>query len=199
MDQTAPETSPDTGPDTGVFDPRNLHFALRIDQPFCCFDTGGASCIPVTLSVGKGAPLELYGSGPMQILIGARLYANTGTPDEPERGALVGEYRAASGPFTAQKGRHYGRAIAVTLPENAPEELVFDFDLVWEGRCWGQDLGHVPTTMIVTKRRVALHPTQPDPLDMTETLMQLHDARAREARYEAVIFSLLNRLDKRGG
>lgn len=190
MDQTAPD-------DTSAFESRNLHFDLRIDQPFCCFDAGGTTSIPVTLSVGKGAPLDLYGSGEMQILIGAKLYANTGTPDEPVRGALVGEYRADSGPFTAQKGRHYGRAIAVTVPSDVPEELIFDLDLVWEGSCWGADLGHVPTTMIITTRRVALRPAQSDPLDMTETLMQLHDVRAREARYEAVIFSLLNQLGKR--
>lgn len=189
MDQSAPVKS--------VFDPENLHYDLRADQPFCCFNSGDATVIPLTLSVGKGAPLELYDGSDSPVLIGGRLFANTGTPDEPQRGEMIGEYRAASGPFTAHKGQHYARTMMVGVPSGAPEELLLDVDLVKEQHFWGADVGHKPLTLVITKRRMAIRPAQPDPLDMSEALMNLHDARAREARYEAVIFSLLNQLSKR--
>lgn len=190
MDQPAPAAQT-------IFDPENLHYDLRSEQPFCCFSGAGASSVPVTLSVGKGAPLELYDGGPEPVKIGAKLYVNAGLPEEPVRGALIGEYRADSDAFTAQKGRHYTRTMELFIGPEAPGELILDIDLVKEGHFWGADLGHRPMTMIVTQRRVAIRPAQPDPLDMTEALMRLHDARAREARYEAVIFSLLNQLNKR--
>ena len=190
MDQSAPTENP--------LDPQNLHFDLRAEQPFCCFSAVGTTSIPVSLSVGKGAPLDLYAEDGESVRIGAQLYANDGTPEEPVRGALVGEYRADSAPFTAQKGLHYTRNMVVTVPSGAPDELILDIDLVWETRFWGVDLGHRPMTLIITQRRMAIRPAHPDPLDMTEALMRLHDARARETRYEAVIFALLNQLSKRG-
>jgi hypothetical protein len=189
MDQSSPPKN--------ALDPQTLHFEVRADQPFFCFNDGDVTVIPLTLSVGKGAPLTLHDDSPDQVRIGARLYVNEGSADEPLPGALLGEYRADSAPFTAQKALHYTRSMTVGIPSGVPGELLLDLDLVKEGHFWGADLGHKPVRLILTQRRVAIRPAQPDPLDMTETLMQLHDARAREARYEAVIFSLLNQLSKR--
>lgn len=189
MDQSSPTEN--------LFASTNLHYDLRVEQPFFCFSGEGTTSVPVTLSVGKGAPLALYGDGPEPVKIGAKLYVNAGLPEEPVRGALVGEYRADSDAFSAEKGRHYTRNMLVSVAADTPGELILDIDLVKEGLYWGADQGHRPLTMIVTQRRVAIRPAQADPLDMTEALMRLHDARAREARYEAVIFSLLNQLDKR--
>lgn len=181
------------------FDPENLHYDLRAEQPFCCFSGPGISAIPITLSVGKGAPLSLYDDGVDPVRIGALLHVNEGTPEEPVRGALIGEYRADSDAFSAQKGLHYTRNMEIYISPEAPAELILDIDLVKETQFWGAEMGHRPLTMIVTQRRVAIRPAQPDPLDMTEALMRLHDSRAREARYEAVIFALLNQLSKRDG
>ncbi|MBW4985509.1 hypothetical protein KZZ07_23495 [Mameliella sp. CS4] len=189
MDQSSPTEN--------LFDSTNLHYDLRVEQPFFCFSGEGTTSVPVTLSVGKGAPLALYGDDPEPVKIGAKLYVNAGLPEEPVRGALVGEYRADSDAFAAQKGRHYTRNMLVSVAADVPGELILDIDLVKEGQFWGADLGHRPLSLVVTQRRVAIRPAQVDPLDMTEALMRLHDARAREARYEAVIFSLLNQLDKR--
>ena len=97
MDQPATTAEPQ-------FDPKTLHYDLRAEQPFCCFSNTGSTAIPVTLSVGKGAPLDLYDGGEAPLKIGARIYANSGLPEEPVRGAQIGEYRADSGAFTAQKG-----------------------------------------------------------------------------------------------
>jgi hypothetical protein len=180
-----------------ALDPKTLHYDLRADQPFSCFNGAEVTVLPLTLSVGKGAPLDMHGVGPDPLRIGARIHVNDGTAEEPARGAFVGEYRADSTPFTAHKGLHYTRSMTIGIPRGAPSELILDIDLVKENHFWGSDLGHRPFTMVLTQRRVAFRPGQSDPLDMTETLMHLHDFRAREARYEAVIFSLLNQLSKR--
>lgn len=198
MDQPASPITAEAA-DRAAFEPANLRYDLRAEQPFCCFSGGGVTAIPVTFSVGKGAPLALYDDSDTPVRIGAQLFVNAGTPEEPQRGALVGEYRADSGAFTAQKGRHYARSLSLCIAPEAPGELILDIDLVKENCFWGADLGHRPLRLLITQRRVAIRPAQPDPLDMTEALMQLHDARAREQRYEAVIFSLLNQLSKRDG
>lgn len=182
-----------------LFDPENLHYSLRAEQPFCCFSGEGVTAVPITLSVGKGAPLALYGDEPTPVRIGALLHVNEGTPEEPVRGASIGEYRADSEAFSAQKGLHYTRNMEIFVGPEAPAELILDIDLVIETRFWGAEMGHQPLTLIITSRRMAIRPAMHDPLDMTEALMRLHDARAREARYEAVIFSLLNQLSKRNG
>lgn len=180
------------------FGPQNLQFDLRVDQPFCCFDGENVSAIPVTLSIGRGAPLTMHDTDSLvPVLIGARLFANVGEDEEPVRGALLGEFRAHCDAFVAQKALHYSRALEVATPPDAPAEMLLDIDLVWEGKFWGSDIGHKPMTLRITQRRVAIRPAQPDLLDMTEALMTLHDARAREARYEAVIFALLNQLSER--
>lgn len=183
-----------------AFDSQNLHYTLRTDQPFLCFSAAGTSSIPFSLSVGKGAPLALYGTeDDAPVKIGGQLYHNEGSPEEPVRGALISEYRAESEAFSAEKGRTYTRNMELFVDPDAPGQLILDIDLVWETRFWGRELGHTPLSLIVARRHVAIRPAQPDPLDMTEALMRLHDARAREARYEAVIFALLNQLSKRDG
>jgi len=200
MDQPAPTDTPESAApaaETAAFEPRNLHYDLRADQPFVCFSGAGLTTVPVTLSVGKGAPLSLYDGSARAVTIGAQLFVNTGVAEEPQRGALIGEYRAESGPFVAHKGQHYARSLPLYIAPEMPGELILVIDLVKETCFWGADLGHKPLTLLVTQRRVAIRPAQPDPLDMTEALTQLHETRARELRYEAVIFSLLNQLSKR--
>lgn len=189
MDQSAPIEP--------TLDPEKLHFDLRADQPFCWFNASDVTVIPLSLSVGKGAPLTLHDDRPDGVRIGGRLYVNEGTVEEPSRGTLLGEYRADSAPFTAHKGLHYSRSMTVGIPSGSPDTLLLELDLVEETRFWGAEVGYTPVTLVLSQRRVAMPPAQPDPFDMNETLMQLHDARAREARYEAVIFALLNQLSKR--
>ena len=188
-----------TAPDQTAFDARNLTYSFRVDYPFCCFDAQGTTCIPVTLAIGKGAPLALYGEGEYPVMIGGRLFVNEGTMEAPQRGALIRDYRADSGPFSAEQGQHYARSMTVDVPAEAPCELLLDIDLVKEQCFWVADLGHAPLTLFLTSRRMAIRPDPSDPTDMTDALMRLHDARAREARYEAVIFSLLNQLPGQGG
>lgn len=186
-----------TSSDKTVFDPDNLQYDLHADHMVCCFNAAGVSAVPFTLTVGKGAPLSFYGSDPHPLRIGGRLCVNTGTLDLPVRGDLVWETRVAREPFVAEQGQRYRFALPVEVPAEAPPELMLEIDLVQEHRCWGSELGHRPLTLLLTNRRIAIKPAYSDPTDMSEALMQLHDARAREQRYEAMIFALLNKLPGR--
>ncbi|MBV7397355.1 hypothetical protein [Mameliella sediminis] len=195
--QKAVPTQMEHAPDLTEFAPGHLQYHLRAEQPFSWFDAKGACALPVSLTLDRGAPLTLAGAGPHPLNIGGRVFVNAGSPETPEPGQLISESRALRAPVTLHPGQPHRIMVPAHVPEDAPPDLLIEIDLVKEHHFWGSALGHEPLRMVLASRRIAIRPARPDPTDMTEALMQLHDARAREDRYEAVIFLLLNQLSAR--
>jgi hypothetical protein len=179
------------------FSPENFHFQLKANSDFCFFDRHNVGIIGLTLSVGKGAPLRMN-DGERSLRIGARLFRKGGSAGGGGTRTQLSEFRVDSEPFTLRKGGIYEHNLVVHLPEDSDGDLVLEIDLVKELYFWLGDLGHPVLSLPITRRHVIIAPGKDDTHDMAQALVTLDERRLREARYEAIIFALLNQLSRRG-
>lgn len=192
---------------------KELQYKLSVHSDFVFFDSTGFGTVEVILSFGAGAPISLAaGSNPLNV--GARVFALT----KPEKrkswihslkkrdreaagAALVGEFRAETGPFVAEKAREYLFPISIDIPSELPKtasggdpELVLEIDLVQEGKFWLSDIGHQKLVLPIQRGYHLSTKPGADSVDLRRARRTQFERIRREERYEAIIFSLLNKL-----
>ncbi|TNB48472.1 hypothetical protein FF124_09110 [Martelella lutilitoris] len=177
------------------FSPENFQYALESCNSFSYFDHSGRTVLALRLIMGKGAPVALY-EGERALTIGARLYRNIGSFQTPKKGDFLDEFRIQTAGFELRKGAVVELPMMITLPENPDYEMMLEVSLVKELQFWLCDIGHPPLILPVARRHAIIVPDRDAPHHFDASIASSADIRAREARYEGIIFALLNQLSR---
>ena len=180
------------------FAPPQFQFRLQLVSDFAFADCTGTLVLHLRLIIGRGAPIQLFaGNGESTIRIGARLFEQRGSHNDPQRGALLTETRVAAAPFEARRGEASEHALILAIPPQADGPMVLEIDLVKEMHFWFSELGHPPLTLPIQPRAMIVRPEMDTAHDLARLSETFHAKRQREEHQEAVIFALLNQLRKR--